>query len=264
MTTLGARADPVRDRVVVDGQTVRPPRRLRTVLLHKPRGVVTTLKDTQGRPSVAALVADAGMRLFPVGRLDLQTTGLLLLTNDGALAAGLAHPRRAVARVYRAKVDGTPSPATLRRLRTGVRLDDGPASLASVRLATRLPTKTWLVCTVHEGRWRLVRRLLAAVGHPVDKLERIRFGPVGLGILPPGAWRDATPAEVEALREAAGLSDAPGADAAAAPRKPRKPARTPPPRPRSRPRGAPRGAPPDARVAGSSVRPRPRRGRPRS
>src|SRR5262249_58160917 len=119
---------------------------------------------------------------------------------------------RAVPRVYRAKVDGRPSPATLRRLRQGVRLEDGPAALAAVRPLATLPTKTWLLCTVHEGRWRLVRRLLAAVGHPVDKLERVRFGPVGLGTLPPGAWRDATPAEVGELRAAAGLSDEPPPD----------------------------------------------------
>src|SRR5262249_23420441 len=225
--TLGAKAAPARARVVVDGQVVKPPRRFRVVLLHKPRGVVTTLADPGGRPSVKDLVADVGVRLFPVGRLDIQTTGLLLLTNDGQLAAGLAHPRRAVQRVYRAKVDGRPSPATLRRLRTGVRLEDGPAALAAVRPVTTLPTKTWLLCTVHEGRWRLVRRLLSAVGHPVDKLERVRFGPVALGALPPGAWREATPVEVEHLRAAAGLSDDEPPDARAEPRAPSRPPRKP-------------------------------------
>src|SRR5439155_1151505 len=142
----------------------------------KPRGVGRTLEDPEGRPTVAALVAGAG-RLFPVGRLDLNSTGLLLLTNDGALAAGLLHPRRAVPRVYRVKVDGTPSEEAITRLRRGVRVEDGKSAPARVRVLGRLPTKTWLELTVVEGRTHLVRRLCEAVGHRVDKLARLRLGP---------------------------------------------------------------------------------------
>jgi len=159
---------------------------------------------------VAALVAGAG-RVYPVGRLDLKSTGLLLLTNDGALAAGLLHPRGAVTRVYHVKVDGTPSEEAITRLRRGVRLADGKTVPAHVRVLERLPTKTWLQVTVVEGRTHLVRRMCEAVGHRVDKLARVRFGPVALGTLPPGAWRDVTPRELAALRAAAGLRPGGGA-----------------------------------------------------
>src|SRR5207249_11884535 len=137
---------------------------------------VSTLADPQGRPTVGALVADAGGRLYPVGRLDVNTTGLLVLTNDGALAAALAHPRHGVARVYRAKVRGRPDEPALTRLRRGVRLDDGKTAPVRVRVLERLPTKTWLEIEVREGRTHLVRRMCEAVGHPADKLVRVRFG----------------------------------------------------------------------------------------
>src|SRR5437870_6529677 len=159
-------------------------------MLHKPRGVVSTVADPQGRPTVVALVAGAGARLYPIGRLDVNTTGLLLLTNDGALAARLLHPRHALARVYHAKVRGTPSAEAITRLRRGVRLEDGKTAPARVRVLETLPTKTWLEITVYEGRWHLVRRMGEAVGHPVEKLARVRLGPLTLGTLPAGAWRD--------------------------------------------------------------------------
>jgi 23S rRNA pseudouridine2605 synthase len=258
VTELGARADPDRDVIAVDGEVLQAAPR-RTIVLHKPRGVVTTLADPRGRATVGDLVRELPTRLYPVGRLDLQTAGLLLLTNDGALAAGLLHPRRRVERVYHAKVRGSPAPAALRRLLAGVRLEDGPAAVAAVRVVARLPTKTWLAVTVREGRHHLVRRLCAAIGHPVEKLVRVRFGPLRLGHLPPGAWRDLTPAELAALRAAAGLPAT--ASAAAAPReREQRPRRSSPPRGRP-PRGAraraaasAAGAPPRARG-----RPRPRR-----
>ena len=203
---LGVRADPVRDRIAVDGQPIPSPER-RTIMLHKPRGVVSTLTDPEGRPTVAALLRGVGERLYPVGRLDLQSTGLLVLTNDGALAAALLHPRQAVPRVYQAKVRGVLSSTELTRLRRGVRLDDGKKTLpAKVRVVEALPTKSWLEITVQEGRWHLVRRMGEAIRHPVEKLARVRLGPLALGSLPPGAWRDLTPGELEALRVAAGLS----------------------------------------------------------
>lgn len=213
---LGVRADLRTDVVTVDGERVAAPGRRRTIALHKPRGVVSTLEDPEGRPTVARLVAETGERLFPVGRLDLNTSGVLLLTNDGALTAALLHPRHAVPRIYVAKVRGTPPDEAVVRLRRGVRLEDGKTAPARVRVIERLPTKTWLQITVYEGRQHLVRRMCAAVGHPVEKLSRVAFGPVALRDLPPGAWRDLGPGEVAALRQAAGLSGGRAAGAATA------------------------------------------------
>jgi len=205
---LGTRADVSRDRIEVDGERLAPPGERRTVLLHKPRGLVSAMSDPEGRPTVATLVRGPGERLYPVGRLDVNTTGLLLLTNDGALAAGLLDARRALPRVYHAKVSGAPDDAAITRLRRGVHLPPPRArrtAPAHVRVLERLPTKTWLEITVREGHWRIVRRMCDAVGHPVEKLARVRFGPLALGELPLGAWRDLRPGELAALRAAAGL-----------------------------------------------------------
>jgi 23S rRNA pseudouridine2605 synthase len=242
---LGVRADRTRDAIAVDGEELAPRARRRTVVLHKPRGVVSTLADPQGRPTVAHLVAGAGERLYPVGRLDLNSTGLLLLTNDGALAAGLLHPRHAVPRVYRVKVDGTPSDEAITRLRRGVRLEDGKTAPARVRVVEKLPTKTWLEVTVTEGRTHLVRRMCEAVGHRVDKLARIRLGPLGLGTLAPGAWRELSFREREALRAAAGLSARGGGAKVPARRRRarrKRPERPPPPPGPRHPAGARSGA----------------------
>jgi len=260
---LGTRADAERDAIAVDGERIPQAAPRRTIVLHKPRGVVSTLEDPHGRATVAALVAGAGRRLYPVGRLDLNSTGLLLLTDDGALAAGLLHPRREVPRGYQVKVDGTPGEEALTRLRRGVRLADGKTSPARVRVLERLPTKAWLEVTVIEGRTHLVRRMCEAVGHRVDKLARVRLGPVVLGTLPPAAWRDVTPRELAALRWAAGLSPAGGGGDPVPPRRARgtRPRRH-PPRAAAPPRGGARGGgspPAAARPRG----PRPRPGRPR-
>jgi 23S rRNA pseudouridine2605 synthase len=174
------------------------------VLLNKPAGVVTASRDPGHRTTVADLVPRQAGRLFPVGRLDVQSAGLVLLTNDGALAARLLHPRSHVPRIYRVKVGGSPDERALGRLRRGVRLEDGRTRPAEVVVEKRLPTKTWLRVTVHEGRNRLVRRLCAAVGHPVEKLERVAFGPLQVGGLGRGACRPLTIREVAALRRAAG------------------------------------------------------------
>lgn len=204
---LGVRADAARDRIAVDGEPIGSLGPRRTIVLHKPRGVVSTLADPEGRPTVRSLLGGVRERLYPVGRLDVNTTGLLLLTNDGALAAGLLHPRRAVPRVYHAKVRGTPPEEALSRLRRGVRMEEGRSPPAGVRVLERLPTKTWLEVTVAEGRRHLVRRMLAAVGHPIEKLGRVRLGPLTLGALPPAAWRDLRPGELAALYAAAGISE---------------------------------------------------------
>jgi 23S rRNA pseudouridine2605 synthase len=196
--------DPARDvagdeAIAVDGEAVgAAPRRL-VYAVHKPAGVVSTAHDTHGRPTVVDLVPEAATRLYPVGRLDADTTGLILLTNDGDLANRLMHPRYEVPKTYRAKVARPPiSDAALRSLRSGVELDDGRTAPARVR-ALRPDV---LELTIHEGRKRQVRRMCDAVGHPVIALRRVKFGPLGLGDLAVGAHRRLRPAEVEALRAA--------------------------------------------------------------
>jgi 23S rRNA pseudouridine2605 synthase len=186
-----------RDRVEVDGEPVRL-QPLAYVLLHKPAGTVTTARDPQGRRTVVDLV-DLSARVVPVGRLDADTTGALLLTNDGDLAHRLAHPRYEVEKVYEAEVDGEPSDEALRRLRSGLELDDSPTAPAEAR---RLgPTTVEL--SIHEGRKHQVKRMLAAVGHPVRRLHRSRYAGLTLERLEPGAWRELEPSEVEQLRDSA-------------------------------------------------------------
>ncbi len=201
VTELGTRATPD-DRISLDGKPLARTRAPIYVALHKPAGVVTTLRDPEGRPTVRALLPRDLPRVFPVGRLDVQSTGLLLLTNDGELAARLTHPRHHVARVYRVKVRGKLDERALARLRRGVRLDDGPTGPAEVTVEKELPTKSWLRITVHEGRRHLVRRMCHAVGHGAEKLQRIAIGPLELGHLGLGASRMLTPGEVRALRRA--------------------------------------------------------------
>jgi 23S rRNA pseudouridine2605 synthase len=190
-TVVGAR-----DRVVVDGHEVqRQP--LRYVLLHKPAGVVTTARDPQGRPTVVELVPGEP-RVVPVGRLDADTTGALLLTNDGPLAHRLAHPRYGVEKTYVAEVEGDPDEDALQRLRDGVELDDGATAPARARRLGRGRVELVL----HEGRKHQVKRMLAAVGHPVTQLHRSAYAGVTLGGLEPGACRELVTAEVEQLRRA--------------------------------------------------------------
>jgi pseudouridine synthase len=182
-----------RDRVEVDGRTVAK-QRLAYVLLHKPTGVVTTASDPQGRPTVVSLV-DLPERVVPVGRLDVDTTGALLLTNDGELAHRLAHPRYAVEKTYVVDVVGEPSPAALRALRDGVELEDGVTAPARVRLLA--PSRVEL--TIHEGRNRQVRRMLEAVGHRVRTLHRSRYANLTVEGLEPGEWRELGRDEAHAL-----------------------------------------------------------------
>lgn len=251
---LGARAVAGRDVVTVDGERLEFGGRRRTILVHKPRGVVSTLHDPQGRATVRDLVRDLPERLHPVGRLDLQTSGLLLLTNDGALTARLLGEAQGIERVYHVKVDGRPSPQALARLRRGIRLGSGPPTTAVARVLRERPTKTWLEIRVRRGAWHVVRRLCEAIHHPVDKLARIAFGPVALGDLPPGAWRDLRPAELARLYVAGGLSAASAGEPAAAGgerRGPRTHPRTPRPTPERRRRSRPRSGGPDAAPGGA-------------
>src|SRR5262245_12781512 len=195
LNTFAGAADDVR----VDGRPIGA-QRLRHVLLNKPRGTITTARDPRGRPTVVDLVG-GDVRIVPVGRLDRDTTGVLLLTNDGPLAHRLAHPRYRVEKTYVADVVGEPRDDVIRTLAAGIDLDDGPTALATVR---RLgPTRPELV--LHEGRNRQVRRMLEAVGHPVAKLRRTRYAGLDAGRLRPGQWRELTRDEVRGLRRLVGL-----------------------------------------------------------
>lgn len=196
---LGRRVDPAHDVVEVDGSQIGVRPGLVHYLLNKPAGVVTTAADTHGRPTVVELVP-AEPRVFPVGRLDVDTEGLLLLTNDGDLAHRLTHPSFGVDKEYLATVEGRPSRATLRRLREGVELEDG---LTAPAKASEL-SPGLLRITIHEGRNRQVRRMCEAVGHPVQRLVRVRIGPLVDRQLAPGEWRALSQDEVRTLERAAG------------------------------------------------------------
>jgi len=189
------------DIVEVDGSRVEA-HELAYVLLHKPSGVVTTASDPFGRPTVVDLVEHAA-RVVPVGRLDADTTGALLLTNDGQLAHRLAHPRYGVAKVYDVEVEGSPGEGALEELRDGVELEDGITAPAEARVLETRPSTTVLELTLHEGRKHQVKRMCAAVGHPVLRLHRSRYAGLGLGDLRLGEWRELSGPEIDELRRAA-------------------------------------------------------------
>ena len=204
----GLMVDPEHDRVTVDGRTVKPATEYRYVMLNKPLGVITTAKDEAGRTNVLDVLGDgaSGHRVFPVGRLDVDSTGLLLITDDGELAYRLTHPRYKVDKEYVAIVGGSPSRSDLARLRSGVELDDGVTAPAEVDVVRVLPgPAAELRVVIREGRHRQVRRMLLAVGHRVHALNRTGFGPLRLGRLKLGHWRLLRDAEVAALRKASGL-----------------------------------------------------------
>jgi len=199
---LGRRVDIARDQIAVDGVPVSVRHDLVYYLLNKPTRVVTTARDPEGRPTVLDLVP-LEPRVFPVGRLDFETEGLLVLTNDGELSQLLSHPSHSVEKAYLAEVSGVPSRAALRRLRDGVDLDDGRTAPARVRLVQSHDEAAALELVIHEGRNRQVRRMCEAVGHPVRRLVRTRVGPVTDRKLAPGSWRPLRRREVRALFEAA-------------------------------------------------------------
>jgi 23S rRNA pseudouridine2605 synthase len=204
VATLGDRVDPQRDEVRVDRRRISVDPGLRYLALHKPRGVTTTLRDPHAERDLRGLLP-RGPRVFPVGRLDRDTEGLLILTNDGDLAHRLAHPRHGVEKEYLAEVDGMPTARQLGRLRRGVLLEDGPARAVQARAVGRSGPRGAVRLVLTEGRKREVRRLLEAVGLPVRRLVRTRVGPIRLGGLGPGDLRDLEPHEVRALYRAAGL-----------------------------------------------------------
>ncbi len=202
---FGARVDPQRQVIRVDGRRIPASEDLVYLALNKPPGVLTTMSDSRGRPTIADLVGDRTERLFHVGRLDYDTEGLMLLTNDGELAHRLAHPRYGVLKTYLADVAG-PLPRDLaRQLITGVQLDDGVASADGFRVVERAGSRALVEVTLHEGRKHIVRRMLAAAGTPVGRLVRTQVGPVTLGSLRPGATRRLSTKEVGDLYASVGL-----------------------------------------------------------
>jgi len=219
---LGTKADIETDDVRVDGVRVKAPQAPVYIVLNKPRGYVTTRSDPEGRPTVMDLVPRVA-GLFPVGRLDVTTEGLILLTNDGAFAERVSHPRYEVPRVYHAKVRRVPGPETLERLKSGVRVEGDFMAVDRARVI-QSENNAWVEVELHEGKQHEVKRLLEAVGHPVSKLRRVSFGPVTVKGLEPGQFRLLTPAEVAGLRRGEGRP---------VERVRRPPRRHPKPRPRS-------------------------------
>jgi len=204
VVSLGAKADATRQVITVDGERVHTNPLLVHYLLNKPQGVVTTVSDPQGRPTVVDLVPD-NPRVYPVGRLDRDTEGLLLLTNDGELANRLTHPRYKVVKTYIAKVPGPVPREVVRRIRRGVELDDGFVAVDSFRVVDNIEPKALVEIRLHEGRKHIVRRLMEAVGYPVSDLARTQIGPVGLNNLKTGTVRALTSKEVSELYTAAGM-----------------------------------------------------------
>ena len=206
VTELGTKADPSVDEIKVDGRRIKTEQKRRYILLNKPRGYITTRSDPQGRPTVMDLMKGVREYVYPVGRLDYDSEGLLILTNDGDLAARLTHPRHEVDKVYEARVKGVPDEHALDRLARGVTIDGRRTAPAKVRasepFAKGSGEQTIVEMSIHEGRQRQVRQMFDAVGHPVVRLKRVRIGPIEDPDIPPGHWRELTPQEVAKLQRA--------------------------------------------------------------
>jgi 23S rRNA pseudouridine2605 synthase len=201
VATVGMSADPDVDVVAVDGTPITISERRRYIILNKPKGYVTTMKDDRDRPTVAELVADAGGRLYPVGRLDMDSEGLLLMTDDGAVANALMHPSHEVNKVYTVFVQGMDITASLRQLQQMEKLDGEPISRAQVMLIERKGTGAEIQMTIHEGKNRQIRRMCQACGLSVSRLIRVAEGPIVLGDLPLGKWRNLTSDELSFLHK---------------------------------------------------------------
>jgi pseudouridine synthase len=208
VTQLGTKADPSVDEIKVDGRRIKTTQRKRYVLLNKPRGYITTRSDPQGRPTVMDLVKGVKEYIYPVGRLDYDSEGLLLLTNDGELAARLTHPRHEVEKVYEARVKGVPDDHTIDRLARGFPIEGRRTAPARLRVSEPFVKgsgeQTIVEISIHEGRQRQVRKMFEAVGHPVVRLKRVRIGPIEDPEMPVGHWRELTPMEIIRLRQSGG------------------------------------------------------------
>ncbi len=212
VTELGSRIDPAVDLVDVDGTAIQFDQSKRYVMLNKPTGVVSSMKDDRGKPDLRRFTKDYPERLYNVGRLDAETSGLLVLTNDGDLAHVLAHPSFGVTKVYIAKVDGRVTPQTIAKLTKGIDLEDGPIAADKARLLDASGDSSLVELTLHSGRNRIVRRMMAEVGHPVVELVRRQFGPLHLGTLPAGRSRELTTVERGALLTLAREAGVPAGD----------------------------------------------------
>lgn len=201
VTELGSKADADIDRIVLDGKILTFQRDRLYVMLYKPVGYVTTMKDPEGRPIVSDLLKDISTRVYPVGRLDYNTEGLLLLTNDGEWANRLAHPRHEVDKEYHVRIRGSVAPAQIKRLTEGVELEDGLTAPAAVKVLKSSDNNTWISITIHEGRYRQVRRMCEAVSLSVVRLKRTRYGMLDLGVLKPGEYRLLKTAEIAGLTQ---------------------------------------------------------------
>ena len=209
VTRLGTKVDPEKDVIEVNGKVLPPPEKKVYILLYKPRGYVSTVRDPQGRPKVLDLLRGVRQRVYPVGRLDYDSEGLLLLTNDGELAFALTHPRHQVPKTYEVLVEGVPGAEKLARMARGVLLEDGRTAPAEVRLLGEVRGNALLEISIREGRKRQVRRMCEHIGHPVLRLVRTRVGFLNLRGLKPGQYRYLSPREVRQLREMAGIPDLP-------------------------------------------------------
>jgi len=199
--SLGFKADSSKDHIKVDGKIITRFEPTVALLLNKPRGYLSTVKDPKGRPTVMDLLKNVPWRVYPAGRLDFDAEGLLLLTNDGEVANLLTHPRFSIPRTYLVKVTGVPEEQKLVRLRRGVMLEDGLASVVSVHVIRQREKNSWVEVVVTEGRNRLVKRMFSAIGHSVLKLKRVQFGPIRLGNLPFGQLRYLTSEEIAKLKK---------------------------------------------------------------
>ncbi len=201
ITEMGVQVDETADQITVDGKLIHLEEEKHYLAYYKPVGEVTTVSDPEGRATVMDKFRDYPVRLYPVGRLDFDSEGLLLLTNDGDMMNSLLHPSHEVDKTYLAKVSNRVEEESIRRLRAGVQLDGRLTSPAHVRVVRYEAFDTVLLVTIHEGRYRQVRRMFEAVGHQVVQLKRVGFGPIQLGDLPRGTWRQLTPTEIRKLKE---------------------------------------------------------------
>jgi 23S rRNA pseudouridine2605 synthase len=224
VTELGTRVDPTRDHVKVDGKHLSAAQPFVYLMLHKPKNVVSTLDDPGGRTTVKDYLRGVSVRVFPVGRLDFDSEGLMLLTNNGDLAQAMLHPRYHVPKTYLIKVKGVLTDEDIRNLERGVKLDDGMTAPAQVKKVRKVEANSWLEITIREGRKHQVKRMLESVGHPVIKLLRIRMGSLALGDLQPGEFRFLTDREANTLRQLVEerVAAAEEAPAASAPERPER------------------------------------------
>lgn len=220
VTELGTQVDPTNDRIAIDGKLLSRRQPAAYYALWKPKGVITSTSDPEGRRDLGEWLRPLKKigRLFPVGRLDFRSEGLLLLTTDGELAHRLQHPRYGVVKRYRVKVGGVPAEGELERLRRGIELEDGRTAPAVARVVRATERKAWLEIEIHEGRKRQVRRMFEALGHSVEKLVRVAYGPVELRGLSPGEMRPLSAREVELLKQAVGMARPPSGGQARPPR----------------------------------------------